>query len=118
MSGDVILHDSGIPSDRFILQGIDVSEKPIFNVSEVGKIFFARSANWMRWVDKSGYLYLDGEYVGGFRHDGTANGYRRYTLSHVERMAHALAAREVIDSVQLIQALRLVQDEAKLWGYI
>lgn len=111
----IILTDSRLPTDRLILEDIDTSREPIFTVSEVSKMFFARSPHWIRWREKKGEFVFDGEDVSGGRTEGGA---RRYTLSDIERMAHALASRGSISGAQLGYALLLVHDEARLWGYV
>lgn len=104
-----------IPADDPILDGIDVSEKPHYTVSEVAKFFFARSAHWVRWREKEGDLMLDGQPVGTTRSNGNA---RIYTLSDVENMAHALAQNGAITIGQLSNALVLVRAEAALYEYL
>jgi hypothetical protein len=111
----VVLTDSRLPTDRFILDGIDVTREPMFTVSEVAKVFFARSPHWIRWRERKDYFVLDGERVGGQRTD---EGARRYNLADIEKMAHALAEKGAINGAQLTNALLLVQTEARVWGYI
>jgi len=101
-----------------MLEGIDASEKPIYDISEVAKVFFARSTSWVRWADRQGHFILDGEYVGGYRHNGKPSGERRYTLAHIEKMAHALGSNKVINHVQLRQALVMVKLQAEMYGYL
>jgi hypothetical protein len=104
-----------IPARRSIFKGLDVSEKPRFNVTEVAKFFFGRSSHWVRWKEKEGDLSLNGKLVADHRNDGGA---RYYTLSDVEQMAHALCRNGAIDSFQLQHVLRLVYTEAQVWGYL
>lgn len=111
----VVVTDSRLPTDKFILEDIDVTREPVFTVSEVAKVFFARSPHWIRWRERKGFFVLDGEDVSGQR---TTEGARRYNLADVEKMAHALAAKGAINGAQLTNALLLVQTEAKLWGYL
>lgn len=111
----VVVTDSRLPTDKFILEGIDVAREPVFTVSEVAKVFFARSPHWVRWRERKGFFTLDGEDVGGQRTD---EGARRYNLADIEKMAHALAEKGAINGAQLTNALLLVQTEAKIYGYI
>lgn len=106
-----------IPEDKFILDGIDVSEGPHFTVSEVGKVFFERGAHWVRWREKTGGFVLDGEDIKVARASGKV-GVRQFSLSDVEKVAHALAQQNAIDSQQLVNTLRVVHAIAKVWGYV
>jgi hypothetical protein len=78
-------------------------------------VFFGRSAHWMRWRERNGFFILDGEDVSGHR---TTQGARRYTLADVEKIAHALAEKDAINGAQLMNALLMVQTNARIWGYI
>lgn len=156
----VIVADPKIDPDRFMLEGIDTSEKPLFTVSEVAKFFFARSAHWMRWRERSFFFMLGGDpkcehhemkkkmilredesgkkkrvaksvpdswvkngvctrcgatEVGARR---TGEGARTYSLSDIEKIAHALARRNAITGTQLRNTLSLVANEARVWGFI
>lgn len=111
----VVVKDASLPADRFILEGIDTSREPHFTVSEVAKFFFGMSAHWVRWRERKGDFFLDGEAVGSHR---TPEGARYYTLSDVEKMAHALAEKDNLSVDQLTNALLLVQAEARVWGYL
>jgi hypothetical protein len=111
----VVVTDSRLPTDKFILEGIDVAREPVFTVSEVAKVFFARSPHWVRWRERKGFFVLDGEDVSGQRTD---DGARRYNLADIEKMAHALASKGAINGAQLTNALLLVQIEARVWGYL
>lgn len=110
-----ILTDTRLPADKFILEGVDVSEEPLFAISEVAKMFFARSPHWIRWRERKGDFNLDGEDVSGGR---TQTGLRKYTLADIEKIAHALAEKGAINGAQLNTVLLLVQTEARLWGHI
>ena len=122
----------------FIIDGFDVSKQPHFTVSEVAKFFFARSPHWVRWRQDKGYFVLDGKPVGVHRKvpkksarpgeeddgldytivNGGNEGSRIYTLEDVEKMAYALADMQAIPGEKLRQVLRLVDAQARLWGYI
>lgn len=103
-----------------LLDGVDVDDGPIFTVSEVAKIFFARTSHWVRWKDKDGAFVLDGEYVGGFRTEVKKGkeGARRYTLAHVEKMTHALAASDGINGHQMMHSLVAVKAIAEVYGFL
>jgi hypothetical protein len=85
--------------------------KPSFKIAEVAKIFFARSADWLRWLgaqqDKDGgVLELDGVPLEIQR---TTAGSRTYTLVDVERLAHALLENHKIDGMQYVTAINLIR---------
>lgn len=103
-----------LPDSTFLLDGIDTSQGPIFSVSEVAKVFFARSPHWIRWKDP---FILDGEDVGGYRVELETGepGARRYFLSDVEKMTYALAAVGGIDGTQHLNALNVVKAIADLY---
>lgn len=107
--------EDGIPPDRLILEGVDTS-KPTLSISEVTKMFFGRSSHWGRWVDREGYLILDGEYVGGTRSE--KSNARVYTLSDVEKMIHALGVHRVLNGEQVVHALTVVVGMARVWRFI
>ena len=111
----IVMVDQRLPTDHLILEGIDVDKQPVYTVSEVAKVFFGKSPHWIRWREKNDFFVLDGEQVGGSR---TPEGARRYTLSDIEKMAHALAGREAINGAQLTNALMMVQTSARIWGYL
>lgn len=115
MPEPIVVVDAALDPTKFILEGIDVSREPIFTVGEVAKVFFGRSAHWIRWRERKGYFDLDGEPVGDTR---TSEGARRYNLADIEKMAHALASKGAITGSQLRNALMLVQTEARVYGYI
>ena len=79
-----------VSQDGFLLEGIDTSDKPVFTVFEMTKVFFARSIYWVRYLENHDKLILtlkNGERleVGNTRNEYSA---RIYTLSDVELMAH------------------------------
>lgn len=109
---------------KSLVDGLDVSEKPRYTVSEVAKFFFAKSAHWIRWQEKppgpktkggGGLLTEEGQTVVEHRTEGGA---RYYTLRDVELMAHALCRNGAIDALHLKNVLRLVFIEAHVWGYL
>ena len=109
-----------LPKGRLLLDGVDVSNGPIFTVSEVAKIFFARTSHWVRWKDNTGAFVLQGEYVGGFRTKALKGkeGARRYTLADVEKMTHALAANDGINGHQMMHSLVAVKAIAEVHGFL
>jgi hypothetical protein len=132
----VVMTISDIDPERMMLEGVNlqpldpVLKKPkklmTFSVGEIAKTFFGKSPDWVRWREAHGYLTLDGEKVGvGRTTPVDANGkktktkgQRRYTLADVEKIAHALAEKGAIDSVQLIAALRIIEQIAIMYGII
>lgn len=113
-AGQVIITTPYLPPDRFMLYGIDTSVGPIFTVSEIAKFFLHRSGYWIRWREKIGHVTLDGVEVATSR---TPVGARKYTLTDVEQMAHALASHGAIDGAHLVNILLVVQAVARLYGY-
>lgn len=57
----VVVQDPHMDPDRFILEGIDTSAGPHFTVSQVGKVFFARTPHWVRWLEEQHKNVLDGD---------------------------------------------------------
>ena len=133
----IVLTDARLPTDHLILEGVDVAKEPVFTVSEIAKVFYARSPHWIRWRERKGYFVLEPEggapegHVHDFDDEGhcacgaedvggqrTSEGARRYTLADIEKMTHALASKGAINGAQLTNALLLVQTEARVWGYI
>lgn len=115
MSDTVVVTDTRLDSEKFMLEGIDVSEGPQFTVSEVAKVFFGRSSHWVRWLEGQGGFVLDGEVVGTAR---TAKGARVYDLSDIEKMTHALAQQGKINGAQAANALLIVQTIARVWQFL
>lgn len=111
----VVVIDNKVDPEAFMLTGIDTSKTPLFSVGETAKFFFARSAHWVRWVDRSGKLVLDGKPVAQGR---TEQGSRKYSLGDIELMAHGLAQQEAISGAQLRRALALIQIEAEIYDYL
>jgi hypothetical protein len=117
----LIFQSAGLPADSMLLEDIDTSGGPVFNVTQAGKVFFGRSGHWIRWREREGDLRLDGEQVGVGRRsgkDGRPDGYRAYSLTDIEQMAHALAQNGAIDGTQLLHTLRVVQAMARIYGYL
>lgn len=103
----LVLIDPQIPEDHFLMEGIDTSVSgPHFSVNEVAKFFFARTPHWIRKMERTDILVLDGERVGRRR---TAKGARTYLLEDIEKMAHALAAKSNINHEELRRILHLVR---------
>lgn len=111
----VVVTDTRLDSERFMLDGIDVSEGPQFTVSEIAKVFFGRSSHWVRWLEGQKALMLDGKEVGTGR---TAKGARVYDLADVEKITHALAQGRKISGAQAANALLVVQTVARIWGFV
>lgn len=115
MSDTVVVTDTRLDPDSFLLTGIDVSGGPQFTVSEVAKVFFGRSSHWVRWLETQGAFMLDGQVVGAGR---TAKGARVYSLADVEKMTHALAQQGKINGAQAANALHIVQTIGRVWGFL
>jgi len=112
MSTEVTLADYRIDPDKPILHSVPRGVGPIFTVSEVSKIFFARTAHWVRWRERKGFLMLDGRPVAQAK---SPEGARRYNLHDVEEMTHALAQTGAISGAQAHKALLMVKIEAEIW---
>lgn len=87
--------------------------KPVFAITQLAKVFFARSADWVRWLssltDEDGLeevFTLDGEPLVIQRTDA---GNRFYTLVDVERVTHALLEHGRIDVQQFIGAINILK---------
>lgn len=98
---------------------------PNFSVSEVAKVFFAQDPDWLRWrLKKSkgnphGFFVLDGKPIPERRTDnGTKDGFRYYTLSDIEKMAHALAQNGGISGARLMHIMGIIKNMLKLYGHI
>ena len=95
---------------------------PNYSVQDAAKVFFARSADWLRWRGRpnmpkhpDGYFVLDGVKIEEKR---TEAGARVYTLADVERMAHALAQNEALDGRALTNVIMIVKWQARLYEVI
>jgi hypothetical protein len=55
----LVVTDAALDPDKFMLDGIDTSKNPHFTVSEVAKVFFARSSHWIRWLETKHAFILD-----------------------------------------------------------
>jgi hypothetical protein len=100
---------------KMMMEGLDDSEGPHYSVTEVAKVFFARSNHWLRDLERKGRLVLDGAPVGQHR---TKSGARTYGLVDVEQVAHALAQNGAIDGRQLQGALVIVNIQAQIYGIL
>lgn len=87
----------------------NINAKPTYTPGELGKIFFARSADWVRWCERSGHF---GE------HDHIPGESRTYTLVDIQRMAFALHDRQRLPLDRLVRILRIVREIAQLHRYL
>lgn len=137
-----VLTDPRIDPDRLMLAEVDTETKgPKFTVSEMAKLFFARSNHWVRWLESMPEMEEDPESgkmvavpdtkgvpfwftdpktgerrkVGQRRNEKAA---RIYTLGDIEEVAHALAQNGHISGTQLRQTLLLVQVSAEMRGFL
>lgn len=116
-----VVTDTRIDPDQMMLEGIDTFTKgPLFTVSEMAKVFFARTNHWIRWLEQNDKLMLDrpdGERVEvGLRRNDKKG--RVYTLSDIEEIAHALAQNGAITGSQLRLTLLLVKVQAQMNQYL
>jgi hypothetical protein len=124
-----ILGDDLNPSDRDYWVDDDMLREddnglliPHYTVQETAKVFFARSADWLRWRSRPslpkhphGFFVLDGMPLEPKR---TAAGARYYTLADVERMAHALAQNDALDGLTLTKIIMIIKWQARLYKVI
>lgn len=54
-SAVTVLADQRLDLDQLMLDGVDTSSGPLFSVSEMAKVFFARTAYWVRWLENCEY---------------------------------------------------------------
>lgn len=112
----IVVTDTRLDSEAFLLDGVDVSAKPLFSVSEVAKVFFGLSGHWIRWLETTKHAFvLDGADIEFSRTD---KGARVYSLADVEKMTHALAQGSHINGAQAANALLIVQTIARIHGYL
>jgi hypothetical protein len=98
-------------------------QAPFFRVETVARVFFARSASWLRLK-----MATDAEHPDTwFTRDGKRMEFRRlnpekapsarvFTLADIEPMAYSLHRFGAIDSQRLMQILDIVQAMATLYG--
>ncbi len=113
-----VITDNAIPENHLIFEGVDATPEnggPTFTISEIAKFFFGRSAHWVRWRERTGAFTYEGKPVGIHR---TPKGARMYDLADVEKMAHALAGEHHITAEELLNILKLVLIEGKVWGVL
>lgn len=110
------LTDDMLPRDR---QG---NVKPTFSIAAVTKVFFARSPDWLRWLNtkhkkKGGeeILVLDGRPLDIKRTD---SGNRTWTLVDVERLAHALLQHGKIQPDAFIKTINTIRWMAYNYGIL
>lgn len=110
----ILITDSEIDTDRMMLEGLPMDRSPTFSVSEVAKVFFARSDHWMRWRERKGFFEIDGAAAG----TRTEAGARTYTLADAESVLHAAARSGAISGVQLLIGLKIVRALAVNYGIL
>lgn len=122
VSIETILVDRDINPDEMMLEHVDpYVEGPAFTISEMALFFFSRTRHWILWLEKNGMMVLPGingapdEPLPALR---TVSGARYYDLVLVEKICHALAARQKIDGSQLYWALSLIRVQAEMHGLI
>jgi hypothetical protein len=120
-SPTIVIGDAAIDPDKWLFPrqfepikpGSTV--RPTFTVTEVAKVFFARSAAWLRNSERKATLD-DKPLVDFLARD--AGERREYTLYDIERIAHSFAQGGLIPGERLRLVLRLLQLEAQLWRYL
>jgi hypothetical protein len=83
--------------------------KPDFTVGEVSRLFFARSAVWLR--------NRLAERRDVFAADRTDAGHRRFGLHQIEQLAHLLLQDGMISAFQFAMTIRMVKASALMHQY-
>lgn len=106
-------------TEEMVAQSTDRKKnvRPIFTITQVASVFFARSSDWIRYIDGLGEdgFYLDGHKLMPARTESAA---RYYTLADVEKMAHALLNNDRIDPMQFAGTINIVRWIACLYKLI
>lgn len=90
--------------------------KPKFSIGQVSKLFFARSSDWIRYLDRDEAGFnLDGNPLIPSRSDA---GSRYYTLADVEKMAHALLQNGRLDLLHFAATIQIIRAMAFLYRII
>lgn len=109
------LQDTDLNPDRFMIsEDMDLT-RPVYSTAEVAKVFFGKSAAWIRWRERDGDFTLDGQPIVVSR---AQSNIRKFTLLDVERMIYALSQRRVLQPPAVKLALHIVRCEAKLYGVL
>lgn len=115
MTALTMLADPVLDTDKFMLEGVEPPKKvPLYSVSTMAEVFFARSSHWVRWLENEGQMVLDGEPLVPIRTQSNA---RKYDLPLIEKIAHALASNGKITAPQLRHALIIIRAQAQMYGY-
>lgn len=88
--------------------------KPTFSISAVSRVFFAKSSDWIRYMDtreEEGF-FLDGLQLTPTRSEA---GSRIYTLADAEKMAHALLQNGRIDLMHFAATIQIIKSMAYLY---
>lgn len=129
--GPVQIALPGVDPERLMLAGVDVSERPLFTIKQVGWTFFGLTNYWVRDLERK-HLFdvegVDGQGRPLTLYRRTEAGARRFDLASVEQMVHRLAAPRVdargrarggvIDGEQAARSLAVVAGIARVWGYL
>lgn len=111
----IVMEVAGIDPDRPIFENVDTTDGPRYSTNEVAKLFFARSAHWMRWREQRGHFVLDGTPVTPERKSSNV---RAYTLADIELLAHALASHQAINGRQLALTLTVLRLQGEMYDLI
>jgi len=111
----IVLVDRDIDPSARLFAGISMDRSPTFSVSEVAKVFFARTDHWVRWRERVGDLSdTDGTPIG----QRTQHGARFYDLADVEAVLHAAAAHGAITGAQLYTGLKIAHAISLSYGIL
>ena len=110
----IVLIDAEIDPDRMIFENIPMDRSPQFSISELCKVFFAKTHHWLRWKERMGAFVLDGHELT----QRTEKGARTWNLAEVEQMLHAAARNNAISGAQLYGGLKIAKTIAVLHGVL
>jgi len=112
----ILLVDAEIDPDRLIFEGMAMDNSPEFSISELCKVFFAKTHHWLRWKERQGAFVLDGQPVGNRRTEPA--GARTWNLAEAEQMLHVAARNNAISGAQLYTGLKIAKAIGVLHGVL
>jgi len=116
----IIIQNTYLNPERLIFEGIDTSQKPLYDTSGVAKKF-GFSPMWLRGQQNDGYLVYNGVPLKPKRlppKGGNEYGDRAYSLADIELVAHALAQHNRIRAKKLIWVLVGLWAEGHIYDYL
>lgn len=86
---------------------------PIFTASEVAKVFYARSIQWIHRAERK--VRSAGMEPAGSRNP---SGHRRYSLVQIQEQADQFLQADVISQAQRLQARDALHVLGRIYGYL